>query len=357
MESFVRRSSIYRRQALKHRGWRRYTSFLKLMNIGAAIFFLIFTVAPSWTSAGDDSDIVIPSIESSPAMSSSAFTPMSTPTPTSFMPPASSVLPLNDVIGRTLNTIQNLDGKDGIQSAVGRTGGKRPSDDGGAGTGNVNKKDGMEVEAVFSGRWNVASRSVMNLEGDIGKEDALEVRAGGQKDVARSGEKFFSNKENSESPKENLERAKAENQRAEGSGTKTLGQDIPDFGGNFPDGEIANKFLTDVRVIEGEVYVVDYANTMSLLDPGTSMRVFFKERPASNQAGEPVSALGVFTDKVQALAVLKTNPPPVMVVKADPVMPVAKDDVASAFVRDDTAAMNVDLPAGVEGVIIDEIFQ
>ena len=41
----------------------------------------------------------------------------------------------------------------------------------------------------------------------------------------------------------------------------------------------SKKFLTDVRVIEGAVYVIDGANAMSLLGMGDSMRVLFKKRP------------------------------------------------------------------------------
>jgi hypothetical protein len=38
------------------------------------------------------------------------------------------------------------------------------------------------------------------------------------------------------------------------------------------------KFLTDVRVLEGAVYVIDAVNTMSLLGMGDSMRVLYKKR-------------------------------------------------------------------------------
>ncbi|MEI7751661.1 MAG: FecR domain-containing protein [Candidatus Omnitrophota bacterium] len=47
----------------------------------------------------------------------------------------------------------------------------------------------------------------------------------------------------------------------------------------FMGGEDSKKFLTDVRVIEGAVYVIDGANAMSLLGMGDSMRVLFKKRP------------------------------------------------------------------------------
>ncbi|MEI7750889.1 MAG: FecR domain-containing protein, partial [Candidatus Omnitrophota bacterium] len=45
--------------------------------------------------------------------------------------------------------------------------------------------------------------------------------------------------------------------------------------------EDAKKFLTEVRVIEGAVYVIDGANVMSLLGMGDSMRVFYKKRKGS----------------------------------------------------------------------------
>ncbi len=53
-------------------------------------------------------------------------------------------------------------------------------------------------------------------------------------------------------------------------------RDVPVTG--FASLEDGRKFLTDVRVIEGAVYVVDSMNTMSLLGLGDSMRVLYKKR-------------------------------------------------------------------------------
>ncbi|MEI7752652.1 MAG: hypothetical protein WCJ71_11275, partial [Candidatus Omnitrophota bacterium] len=51
-------------------------------------------------------------------------------------------------------------------------------------------------------------------------------------------------------------------------------RDVPITG--FTGNEDAKKFLTDVRVIEGAVYVIDGGNAMSLLGMGDSMRVLYK---------------------------------------------------------------------------------
>ena len=53
------------------------------------------------------------------------------------------------------------------------------------------------------------------------------------------------------------------------------GRDVPIVG--FTDNENPMNFLTDVRVIEGTVYVLDSANAMSLLGVGDSMRIRFKK--------------------------------------------------------------------------------
>ena len=57
-------------------------------------------------------------------------------------------------------------------------------------------------------------------------------------------------------------------------------RDVPITG--FTGNEDAKKFLTDVRVIEGAVYVIDGGNAMSLLGMGDSMRVFYKRRKTLN---------------------------------------------------------------------------
>jgi hypothetical protein len=98
--------------------------------------------------------------------------------------------------------------------------------------------------------------------------------------------------------------------------------------------ERAENLLTDVRVVEGAVYVIDGASEMSLLEQGESMRVFFKKHEL-----QPVPA--VKTDPPSAMAV-KADPPPVMVVKADPVKPLVKDDVTAMSVKDDKSVMKVD---------------
>jgi hypothetical protein len=57
-------------------------------------------------------------------------------------------------------------------------------------------------------------------------------------------------------------------------------RDVPITG--FFNGDDARKFMTDVRVLEGTVYVLDGANAMSLLSRGESMRVLLKSKPASD---------------------------------------------------------------------------
>jgi hypothetical protein len=99
---------------------------------------------------------------------------------------------------------------------------------------------------------------------------------------------------------------------------------------DFFNAENSKNLLTDVRVIEGEVYTIDGANEISLLDPGESLRVNFKAHSSSD---------------LQPLSVVKADPPSLMAVEADPVRPMVKDDAGAAVVRDDVSAMTVDLPA------------
>jgi hypothetical protein len=60
-------------------------------------------------------------------------------------------------------------------------------------------------------------------------------------------------------------------------------RDVP-LQGFFKDEE-AKKLLTDVRVIEGAVYVIDGANTMNLLGMGDSLRLFYKNHRRSSKTG------------------------------------------------------------------------
>ncbi|MEI7750544.1 MAG: FecR domain-containing protein, partial [Candidatus Omnitrophota bacterium] len=53
--------------------------------------------------------------------------------------------------------------------------------------------------------------------------------------------------------------------------------------GNFFGNEDTKKFMTDVRVIEGTVYVIDGANVMNLLGMGDSMRVFYKRKKTTDR--------------------------------------------------------------------------
>ena len=66
---------------------------------------------------------------------------------------------------------------------------------------------------------------------------------------------------------------------SKGDGKAANWRDVPITG--FTGNEDAKKFLTDVRVIEGAVYVIDGGNAMSLLGMGDSMRVFYKKRKGS----------------------------------------------------------------------------
>jgi len=81
----------------------------------------------------------------------------------------------------------------------------------------------------------------------------------------------------------------------------------------------SKNLLTDVRVVEGAVYVIDGVNSMSLLDRGESLRVMFKDRAASAEV-QPLPA-----------------------VKSDPVMPVVKDDLSASSAKVEVSP-SVDLP-------------
>jgi autotransporter-associated beta strand protein len=53
--------------------------------------------------------------------------------------------------------------------------------------------------------------------------------------------------------------------------------------------EEPHKFLTDVRVLQGAVYVIDGYNAMSLLGVGDSLRVFYKRKKVSNARLRPLA--------------------------------------------------------------------
>jgi hypothetical protein len=161
------------------------------------------------------------------------------------------------------------------------------------------------------------------------------------------------------------------------SGGKDAAKSREQEGGIRPDflnPEEAKKLLTDVRVIEGAVYVIDSANEMSLLSEGESLRVSYKKqeggglkaggavqkRPAQFKGPSFILHSPFATQSAASPAkpagavVVKTNPPPVPAVKADtpnvraakihPVRPFAKDDLPGGSVRDDASATGVDMP-------------
>ncbi|MEI7750912.1 MAG: FecR domain-containing protein [Candidatus Omnitrophota bacterium] len=89
-------------------------------------------------------------------------------------------------------------------------------------------------------------------------------------------------------------------------------RDIPfwDLFGN----EKAKKILTDVRVIEGVVYVIDGADVMNLLRMGDSMRVSFKRKQTENTRQEISDLSPVSSEAMPApeARVLKPATPVVM---------------------------------------------
>ncbi|MDD5226781.1 MAG: FecR family protein, partial [Candidatus Omnitrophica bacterium] len=107
---------------------------------------------------------------------------------------------------------------------------------------------------------------------------------------------------------------------------------------DFLSSEVSKKFLTDVRVVEGEVYVIDGANEMSLLGRGESLRVNFKEHTTF------VKIRGTTPAEAKPLTVVKADPPSALAVKDDPVKPIVKDDMSASSVRDDALAVTVDMP-------------
>ncbi|MEI7752172.1 MAG: FecR domain-containing protein, partial [Candidatus Omnitrophota bacterium] len=76
-------------------------------------------------------------------------------------------------------------------------------------------------------------------------------------------------------------------------------RDVPITG--FTGNEDAKKFLTDVRVIEGAVYVIDGGNAMSLLGMGDSMRVFFKRKKTTDRRPQTADGGQQTTAKAEAL--------------------------------------------------------
>jgi hypothetical protein len=101
-------------------------------------------------------------------------------------------------------------------------------------------------------------------------------------------------------------------------------RDVPIAG--FDGDNDPKKFLTDVRVIEGAVYVIDGANVMNLLGMGDSMRIFYKRKKPSARhlkalakkpttETTPAAAPAVSSPAEQALDALlkkasaKTQPP------------------------------------------------
>ncbi len=124
-------------------------------------------------------------------------------------------------------------------------------------------------------------------------------------------------------------------------------------------GEEAKKFLTDVRVIDGVVYVVDSASEVSLLTPGESVRVLFKEQSGLVKARGTASVAGVLdpipmpvkADPLPVLAV-KTDPPPLMALKADPSDARIKADFSTVSVKTNPpeTVEKVDLPVKAANV-------
>jgi hypothetical protein len=76
-------------------------------------------------------------------------------------------------------------------------------------------------------------------------------------------------------------------------------RDVPIIG--FTGVEDAKKFLTDVRVIEGAVYVIDGANAMSLLGMGDSLRVFYKRKKVATSKRQTAAEANVLKSQISNL--------------------------------------------------------
>jgi hypothetical protein len=112
----------------------------------------------------------------------------------------------------------------------------------------------------------------------------------------------------------------------------------------------AKKFLTDVRVVEGAVYVVDSVSEVSFLTPGESIRVSFKDHSAFAGAKGTASGAGISDKEAMPLTVVKADPP-TMAVKADPPPLMAvKDDLSMTGVKADlsTVSVKINPPETVE---------
>jgi hypothetical protein len=128
------------------------------------------------------------------------------------------------------------------------------------------------ANAQSSGGTTNASEATSSSEGQ---------NAEGQSSESEGEVKVETEAEESETAVENEETA-ATNEDAKPANWR----DVPITG--FDGKDDPRKFLTDVRVVEGAVYVIDGANAMSLLGMGDSMRIFYKKRKPAARKLQPL---------------------------------------------------------------------
>ena len=114
--------------------------------------------------------------------------------------------------------------------------------------------------------------------------EPVPVKSEGEASSSGSSEKKSSEESGSVAKESTPVKSEASSEKevaapSKGDGKAANWRDVPITG--FTGNEDAKKFLTDVRVIEGAVYVIDGGNAMSLLGMGDSMRVFYKKRKGS----------------------------------------------------------------------------
>jgi hypothetical protein len=78
------------------------------------------------------------------------------------------------------------------------------------------------------------------------------------------------------------------------------------------DPERAANLLTNVRVVEGSVYVLDGVNEMSFLQVGDSMRTLYKESPKATARGEVVATVSGLKPGVLSEEMIREAVPPVV---------------------------------------------
>ena len=123
-----------------------------------------------------------------------------------------------------------------------------------------------------------------------------------QKESGTSTSNGEKNQQTSEKEEKSEVKQTTEREATSGSSAKQnqpAWHDVPIW--NSFGSEESKKFMTDVRVVEGAVYVIDGYNTMNLLGVGDSMRVLYKKRKPLNARRSTINAEKKATAEAQAL--------------------------------------------------------